>query len=432
MNLNNNKEFVVYKHTTPNNKVYIGITSQPVQNRWGKNGNGYKGQLFHRAVLKYGWDNIKHEVLFTHLSKEEAFQKEIELIAKYNSTDGRYGYNVSNGGDGIGDDYSYLCVSVNMYDKQGNFLKTYESISEAEEEIGVTGIGECLRGKRKTIGGYVWRYPTDSFDKYSCESKVLKPVVQYDINGNYIAEFESIEQAKNQTNVRNISTCVVGRKKTSGGFVWRYKGDPFDKYDVIYKQRGIPIKQYNLDGTYIKTYPSQEAASQETGINAGHISSVCSGKRISCGGYIWRYKNDGFDTYRTEREISDDRRVYQYDLSGNLVNTYKWSADAVAQYGNGVSKCLCGRYKTAYGYIWKREGEQLDISQYKNKQQNICILQFDLNKNLIRQYQSINDIPIPSDKSRNTYISKVKEVLSNKRKTAYGYIWRYRDEVDVS
>ena len=53
--------YTVYKHTFPNNKVYIGITSQSVSRRW-RNGEGYrnKQQLIYRAILKYGWDNIKH------------------------------------------------------------------------------------------------------------------------------------------------------------------------------------------------------------------------------------------------------------------------------------------------------------------------------------------------------------------------------------
>lgn len=34
--------YKVYKHTTPSKKVYIGITNQKPERRWGKNGRGYK------------------------------------------------------------------------------------------------------------------------------------------------------------------------------------------------------------------------------------------------------------------------------------------------------------------------------------------------------------------------------------------------------
>lgn len=91
------ENYTVYKHTCPNGKVYIGITSQDVKERW-KNGKGYIGALFHKAIQKYGWHNIKHEVLFEGLTKERAEQKEIELIALYMSNQREYGYNVANGG----------------------------------------------------------------------------------------------------------------------------------------------------------------------------------------------------------------------------------------------------------------------------------------------------------------------------------------------
>jgi group I intron endonuclease len=92
------KMYTVYKHTTPNGKVYIGITKQKVKKRW-FNGEGYRGcSYFYKAIQKYGWENIKHEILFTGLTKEEAETKEIELIEYYDSTNSEKGYNLREGG----------------------------------------------------------------------------------------------------------------------------------------------------------------------------------------------------------------------------------------------------------------------------------------------------------------------------------------------
>lgn len=92
--------FCVYAHITPNNKKYIGITKQTLDNRW-KNGEGYSIQTyFYRAIQKYGWDNIRHIVLFEHLTKEEACNKEKELIEIYKTNNPNFGYNLSSGGEG--------------------------------------------------------------------------------------------------------------------------------------------------------------------------------------------------------------------------------------------------------------------------------------------------------------------------------------------
>ena len=64
------KKWKVYKHKAPNEKIYIGITSQDPERRW-QNGYGYATQqLFWRAIQKYGWENIQHEILEENLTKE--------------------------------------------------------------------------------------------------------------------------------------------------------------------------------------------------------------------------------------------------------------------------------------------------------------------------------------------------------------------------
>lgn len=96
------KKYIVYKHTSPSNKVYIGITRQEPSKRW-ENGRGYREcPAFWCAIQKYGWENINHEILCEGLSKEEAETEEIRLIKFFRITDARYGYNIENGGNCFG------------------------------------------------------------------------------------------------------------------------------------------------------------------------------------------------------------------------------------------------------------------------------------------------------------------------------------------
>lgn len=91
--------YIVYKHTTPSGKVYIGITRQTIYKRW-KNGKGYEGcTAFYRAIQKYGWDKIRHEVVFTDLGHDAACEKEKELIEKHKSYLPEFGYNLTLGGE---------------------------------------------------------------------------------------------------------------------------------------------------------------------------------------------------------------------------------------------------------------------------------------------------------------------------------------------
>lgn len=100
MKVNTSKRFILYMHTAPNNKRYIGITTQKFQYRCGKGGKKYcANTYFWRAIQKYGWDNFKHEILFENLTYEDACKLEQQLIAQYKTTDERFGYNLSSGGE---------------------------------------------------------------------------------------------------------------------------------------------------------------------------------------------------------------------------------------------------------------------------------------------------------------------------------------------
>lgn len=93
-----NREYIVYMHTFPNGKRYVGITSKPATERW-KHGFGYYSQPYiNHAIKKYGWENVKHDILHSNLSKEEACAIEETLISNNRLTESEYGYNIANGG----------------------------------------------------------------------------------------------------------------------------------------------------------------------------------------------------------------------------------------------------------------------------------------------------------------------------------------------
>ena len=73
------KKYVVYQHVTPDELYYFGATSN-IKRRWEGNGKGYKGTALQPYIEKFGWDNIKHIVLFRDQTKENALWIENFLI----------------------------------------------------------------------------------------------------------------------------------------------------------------------------------------------------------------------------------------------------------------------------------------------------------------------------------------------------------------
>lgn len=45
----------------------------------------------------------------------------------------------------------------------------------------------------------------------------------------------------------------------------------------------------NKNGVYIKSYPSMMEAERQLNISNSKICAVCKGKRMTAGGYVWRY-----------------------------------------------------------------------------------------------------------------------------------------------
>lgn len=198
--------YTVYKHTSPSGKIYIGITCQKPEKRWGNGRNYIDNEYFSRAIKKYGWINIKHEILFTGLSKEEAEQKEIELINLYRSNDRQFGYNIENGGsvNGKHSEYTKLKISESLKgEKNPRFGKKFPYQKQNRHIMNIDRVKRSLSHKGQV--------PVNK-----------KAIIQYDKDNNFLNRFESMLEASKFTYipVSNISRCANGERKTAGGYKW--------------------------------------------------------------------------------------------------------------------------------------------------------------------------------------------------------------------
>jgi hypothetical protein len=131
-------------------------------------------------------------------------------------------------------------------------------------------------------------------------SKIRKPVVQYDKNGFFIKKWESSSEAGNNLKIpiASISDCCNEKSKSAGGYQWRfYIDDSLNNIEpLLYdyknnKNRKKPILQYDIDGNFIKEWASAKDIEIKKGYFATNITACCRGKVKTLHNYIWKYKN---------------------------------------------------------------------------------------------------------------------------------------------
>lgn len=271
--------YTVYKHTTPNEKVYIGITCRAPQKRW-ENGSGYKdNDHFYRAIQKYGWENIKHEILFEGLTKEGAFKKEVELIAEYQSNNNEYGYNKSLGGDAGFRGLHHTEDAKQKIRESKKYIseETRQKLSEAGKRRQVSEetrrkISESNKGKRLSEES---KRKMSEARKCNHLSEETKQKMSEAHKGKHLSE-----DAK-----RKIS--IANKGKTHGnGYI---SAETRQKLSNALKGKEAQNKKKVLCIETGIIYPSATKAAEELHISLSNISRACNGKSKSSGGYHWEY-----------------------------------------------------------------------------------------------------------------------------------------------
>lgn len=260
---------IIYRVTNLiNSKIYIGQTVTSMTTR--KNGhlsNARKNVLdipFHRAIRKYGEESFVWEIIDVAWNKEDLNKKEKYWIATYDSTNKSKGYNATIGGDafgGKGEDNFWFGkerteenkakisktlketrrkkgsprnIPIVQLSINGEFVAEYKNTIETE--FNKKAINACCRGRQVSCSGYLWLYKdnyNDEFVKSLVEryqdrkGGADKSVVSLDLNGIFVKEYKSIEDAVSEVGGfgSNITACCRGRQKTYKGYMWVYKKD---------------------------------------------------------------------------------------------------------------------------------------------------------------------------------------------------------------
>ena len=120
-----------------------------------------------------------------------------------------------------------------------------------------------------------------------------KAILQYDLKGNFIKEWISFKEIKNNLGFCNrvlIDVCKE-RKISACGFIWKYKTPNYPlKIEVLKKTINQLLIQYDKEMNTINEFESVMDAYKKTGISRTAIANNLSGLSKSAGGYIWKYK----------------------------------------------------------------------------------------------------------------------------------------------
>ena len=263
-----NNSCCVYAHVNKiNGKMYIGWTSQIPENRWGSNGCKYNKKYhsaFYNAIQKYGLDNFEHIIVEDKLSEADAKMIEKNLIALYKTNiskwgDKAMGYNLTDGGDG--------CSGYKHTEESKKKMKEPHLGRSVPEDVRKR-ISEKLKGKvvsedtRKKLSASAKNTMTEERKQYLREinlgrqhtqeakdkmrdckigkplseqhkqklsecSGVKRAVVQLLKNGELVTEYKSMLDAEHITGINNASICLCCqyKRKSAGGYVWRYKDE---------------------------------------------------------------------------------------------------------------------------------------------------------------------------------------------------------------
>lgn len=346
----------IYKITNKiNNKCYIG-QSLNIEKRFRTHKSCKDNAPLYNAFRKYGLDNFTFEVIEECL-KEELDKKEIYYIDLYKSANTKYGYNRSLGGEKgcqliskktrnklsrqrkgkLNPMYGKKMSDESKKKQSESFKETIANMSKEDFEKWHKKIGKKHKGKiitqeqRIKISKTLKEYFKDENNrkrlseqkkgqKHSLSARLkmsmikqkqmkeyAKKVLQYDLNDNLVAEYESLQDASKKMGINpsNICACCNGKRNTCHSFKWKYD-EEFNKQFRKSTNRVIkpkPTKKgqptevpkrwkrvYQYDECYnlIKVFDSFKQVAQEFG-EYKNISAVCRGIRQHAYGYRWSY-----------------------------------------------------------------------------------------------------------------------------------------------
>lgn len=276
----------IYKITNLiNNKVYIGSSALDYkarfrQHRYLLKNNKHFNTHLQAAYNKYGEENFKFSIV-EYCDVDVLYEKENYYIKEYKSTDITFGYNKG-----------FAIIGTLGY-KMSPEAKSKMSAAKKGTTMHINTKKAIIEANKKRVYKSGHKQSKETVEKRI--SFFRKPVLQYDLNGNFIQKFNSVKEAASTVNIKNptcISSCILGKRNKSGGFIWRKAESdliPLKIKHTKVKSLKKEIYQYDLNFNLISKFESIKELAKFLNKSATYIKTNLIYKQCSYQGYIYKY-----------------------------------------------------------------------------------------------------------------------------------------------
>ena len=159
------------------------------------------------------------------------------------------------------------------------------------ETMSVSRVAEIMHCTSHKIYDAIYNNRISYPDNYT--NTCFASVVQLDLNGNFIAVYDTIKNAIDKTGVKHIAYALQKGRNYSGGYYWVYKKDydsgNYTLSEFRSKKFLVPINQFDLEGNFIRRFDTIIEASKAMNCSNNDIYRVAIDERKHCKGYIWKF-----------------------------------------------------------------------------------------------------------------------------------------------
>ena len=177
-------------------------------------------------------------------------------------------------------------INIFVYNIDGKYLGGYKTLAETARKLNSSQgtikkyavLGNCFRNKF-----YFSLVKEDTYDKARSKYLKIRPVYQYDSNGNFITEFNSQLEAE-ITYKTNITKAIRLKQCDELGYMWGL--EKLTIYNKPNKREKRKVGKFTLDNILVKEYESATQAANENGTS---VWKVLAGTNQTHKQYIYKY-----------------------------------------------------------------------------------------------------------------------------------------------